>query len=69
MKEFEFTEKIENPVHRLVKPGKEKIIGSWLLLAAAGVFLMVVVGNILTIKLYFYYFKVVIPDYLDLDYP
>lgn len=44
-KEFEFSDEIPNPVHRLVTPGKEKLIGSWLLLTAAGVFFMMVVGG------------------------
>lgn len=45
MEKFEFTNEIPNPVHRLVEPGKEKLIGSWLLLCAGGVFFMVVLGG------------------------
>ncbi|EGR29070.1 hypothetical protein IMG5_163600 [Ichthyophthirius multifiliis] len=36
---------IPNPVHDLVKPGKEKIIGSWLLFTAFAVFGMIVLGG------------------------
>lgn len=42
---FKLEESIVNPVHELVKPGKEKLIGTWLLLTAAGVFGMIVLGG------------------------
>ncbi|EAS07659.1 cytochrome C oxidase assembly protein COX15, putative (macronuclear) [Tetrahymena thermophila SB210] len=43
--DFKLDETVTNPVHDLVKPGKEKLIGSWLLLTAAGVFGMIVLGG------------------------
>lgn len=36
---------VPNPVHELVMPGKEKIVGSWLLLTAAGVVAMILLGG------------------------
>jgi len=38
-------ESLKNPNQELVKPGKEKLVGGWLLLTAGAVFCMVVVGG------------------------
>jgi len=38
-------EKLKNPKYDLVKPGKEKIVGYWLLTTAGAVFLMIVLGG------------------------
>ena len=45
-KEFSFGQaEIRNPVHELVVAGKERLVGSWLLLTAGTVFFMVVLGG------------------------
>jgi hypothetical protein len=40
-----FTEDQENTIDRLVKPGKQKVVGYWLLLTASAVFVMIVLGG------------------------
>ena len=40
-----FTEDQENTIDRLVKPGKQKVVGYWLLLTAGTVFVMIALGG------------------------
>jgi hypothetical protein len=40
-----FTEDQENTIDRLVKPGKQKVVGYWLLLTAGTVFCMIALGG------------------------